>query len=102
MTTDELIGSVVASYLRDHISGEDSVGVARYLLDCLTADQTAAIAKTILADAKPLKSHRDQASSSFRRQLRFARRGVDERAHYLLPQRRLRKERLARRQYWRR
>jgi len=50
VTTDELIGSVVASYLRDHISGEDSVGVARYLLDCLTADQTAAIAKTILAD----------------------------------------------------
>lgn len=51
MTTDELIGSVVASYLRDHISSEDSDGVARYLLDCLTADQTAAIAKTILADA---------------------------------------------------
>ena len=51
MTTDELIGSVVASYLRDHISTDDSTGVARYLLDCLTADQTAAVAKTILADA---------------------------------------------------
>lgn len=51
MTTDELIGRVAASYLRDHMSGEDSVGVARYLLDCLTAGQTAAIAKTILADA---------------------------------------------------
>lgn len=51
MTSDELIGSVVASYLRDHISTEDSSGVARYLLDCLTADQTAAIAKSILADA---------------------------------------------------
>ena len=51
MTTDELIGSVVASYLRDHISTEDASGVARYLLDCLTADQTAAIAKTILADS---------------------------------------------------
>jgi S-DNA-T family DNA segregation ATPase FtsK/SpoIIIE len=50
VTTDELIGSVVASYLRDHISGEDGSGVARYLLDCLTADQTAAIAKTIIAD----------------------------------------------------
>jgi S-DNA-T family DNA segregation ATPase FtsK/SpoIIIE len=51
VTTDELIGSVVASYLRDHISAEDNAGVARYLLDCLTADQTAAVAKTILADA---------------------------------------------------
>src|SRR5579863_7078789 len=51
MITDELIGSVVASYLRDHLSTEDGSGVARYLLDCLTADQTAAIAKTILADA---------------------------------------------------
>lgn len=51
MTTDELIGSVVASYLRDHFSTEDNAGVARYLLDCLTADQTAAVAKTILADA---------------------------------------------------
>lgn len=51
MITDELIGSVVASYLRDHISTDDSTGVARYLLDCLTADQTAAVAKTILADA---------------------------------------------------
>lgn len=51
MTTDELIGSVVASYLRDYISTEDGSGVARYLLDCLTADQTAAIAKSILADA---------------------------------------------------
>ena len=50
MTTDEMIGNVVASYLRDHISSEDGSGVARYLLDCLTADQTAAIAKTILAD----------------------------------------------------
>lgn len=51
MTTDELIGSVVASYLRDHISTEDTAGVARYLLDCLTSDQTAAVAKAILADA---------------------------------------------------
>ena len=46
MTSEELIGSVVASYLRNHLSTEDSTGVARYLLDCLTADQTAAVAKT--------------------------------------------------------
>lgn len=50
MTTDELIGSVGASYLREQLSTDDNAGVARYLLDCLTADQTAAIAKTILAD----------------------------------------------------
>jgi S-DNA-T family DNA segregation ATPase FtsK/SpoIIIE len=35
----------------DHLSGDDGTGVARYLLDCLTADQTAAVAKTILEDA---------------------------------------------------
>jgi S-DNA-T family DNA segregation ATPase FtsK/SpoIIIE len=51
VSTDELIGNVVASYLRDHLSSEDGAGVARYLLDCLTADQTAAVARTILADA---------------------------------------------------
>lgn len=50
MTSNELIGKVAARYLRDHLSEDDSTGVARYLLDCLTADQTAAIAKTILAD----------------------------------------------------
>ncbi|MBI3245418.1 MAG: DNA translocase FtsK [Deltaproteobacteria bacterium] len=50
MTSDELVGKVAARYLRDHLSEDDSTGVARYLLDCLTADQTAAIAKTILAD----------------------------------------------------
>lgn len=50
MTCDELIGKVAACYLRDRLSEDDSMGVARYLLDCLTADQTAAVAKTILAD----------------------------------------------------
>jgi S-DNA-T family DNA segregation ATPase FtsK/SpoIIIE len=50
MTCDELIGKVAACYLRDRLSEDDSTGVARYLLDCLTADQTAAVAKTILAD----------------------------------------------------
>lgn len=51
MTSDELIGKVVASYLRDRLTDDDSTGVARYLLDCLSADQTTAVAKTILADA---------------------------------------------------
>src|SRR6185503_20109984 len=51
MTSDQLIGKVVASYLRDRLTEDNSTGVARYLLDCLSADQTAAVAKTILADA---------------------------------------------------
>ena len=51
MTSDELIGKVVASYLRDRLMDDDSTGVARYLLDCLSADQTAAVAKAILTDA---------------------------------------------------
>jgi S-DNA-T family DNA segregation ATPase FtsK/SpoIIIE len=50
MTTLELLGKVAAQYLRDHISQEESSGTARYLLDCLTAEQTAAIAKAILAE----------------------------------------------------
>ena len=51
MTGDELIGKVAACYLRDRLTDDDPTGVARYLLDCLTAHQTAAVAKTILADA---------------------------------------------------
>ena len=51
MTSDQLIGKVVASYLRDRLTEDDSTGVARYLLDCLSGDQTAAVAKTILSDA---------------------------------------------------
>lgn len=51
MTSNELIGKVAAAYLRDLIVDNDLLGTARYLLDCLTADQTAAVAKTILADS---------------------------------------------------
>ncbi len=51
MTSNDLIGKVAASYLRDTLVEDDSSGVARYLLDCLTADQAAAVARTILADA---------------------------------------------------
>jgi len=51
MTSDQLIGKVVTGYLRDRLTEYDSTGVARYLLDCLSADQTAAVAKNILDDA---------------------------------------------------
>jgi DNA segregation ATPase FtsK/SpoIIIE, S-DNA-T family len=50
MTSDDLIGRVAAIYLRNRLSEDEPAGVARFLLDCLTADQTAAVAKAILAD----------------------------------------------------
>jgi S-DNA-T family DNA segregation ATPase FtsK/SpoIIIE len=50
MIATELIGKVASTYLRDRLGEEDGGGIARYLLDCLTAEQTAAIAKTILSD----------------------------------------------------
>jgi DNA segregation ATPase FtsK/SpoIIIE, S-DNA-T family len=51
MTTAELLGKVAAQYLKDRLAEDDSGGTARYQLDCLTADQTAAVAKAILADS---------------------------------------------------
>ena len=51
MTSEELIGKVGAMYLRYRLTDDDATGVARYLLDCLTADQTTAVAKAVLADS---------------------------------------------------
>lgn len=51
MTTLELLGKVAAQYLHDRLSQDDEGGTARYLLDCLTAEQTAAVAKAILDDS---------------------------------------------------
>ena len=50
MTSDELIGKVGATYLRYRLTEDDATGVARYLLDCLTADQTAAVTTAVLSD----------------------------------------------------
>lgn len=52
MNAASLIGGVATSYLRDQLdlAGEETAGTARFILDCLTADQTAAIAMTILDD----------------------------------------------------
>ncbi len=52
MNVAELIGDVVASYLRAEASEHGSAGdgTARYVIDCLSPDQTAAIARSILAD----------------------------------------------------
>src|SRR6185295_15411329 len=51
MSTTELLGKVAAQYLKDRLSEDESGGTARYLLDCLTAEQAAAVAHAILADA---------------------------------------------------
>ncbi len=51
MNSNELIGNVAASYLSSQLEHFDPATTARYLIDSLSADQTAAVAKAILADA---------------------------------------------------
>lgn len=54
MTVAELIGRVVTLYLKNQLAGNrdgSSDGTARFTIDCLSADQTAAIANQVLADA---------------------------------------------------
>ncbi|MGB7157405.1 MAG: FtsK/SpoIIIE domain-containing protein [Tepidisphaeraceae bacterium] len=46
----ELIGRVAASYLRAQLARGETDGTARFIIDCLSPEQTAAIAKAILAD----------------------------------------------------
>jgi S-DNA-T family DNA segregation ATPase FtsK/SpoIIIE len=50
MKSSELVGSTVAAYLREKLSDQDEDGTARFLIDCLTAEQTAAIAIEIRKD----------------------------------------------------
>ena len=50
MTTSDLLGKAASEYLKNHVATDDHGGTARYLLDCLTADQTAAVARSILRD----------------------------------------------------
>jgi len=53
MSVSELIGKIVALYLRNELAenqGTNSDGTARYIIDCLSQEQTAAIAKSILQD----------------------------------------------------
>jgi DNA segregation ATPase FtsK/SpoIIIE, S-DNA-T family len=56
MDHNELIGGVAAAYFMSRLADSDTSSTARYVLDSLTADQTAAIAKAILASMtlKPL------------------------------------------------
>lgn len=51
MNRTALIGRVAALYLHQAIATDDTEGTARFIIDCLTAEQTAAIAQTVLEDA---------------------------------------------------
>ncbi|MFC0589605.1 FtsK/SpoIIIE domain-containing protein [Novosphingobium aquiterrae] len=50
MTPRELIGRVAASYLRRELAGSEDGGTARYVIDGLGLEQTAAVARAVLAD----------------------------------------------------
>jgi S-DNA-T family DNA segregation ATPase FtsK/SpoIIIE len=53
MTIAELIGKIVSLLLKDELAGErgtQSEGTARFTIDCLSADHTAAVARQILAE----------------------------------------------------
>ena len=53
MTSQELIGKIAALYIKTMVSEEDGdESTARYLLDCLPAEETAAIAQAILDDSE--------------------------------------------------
>src|SRR5579863_5230847 len=51
MDNNELIGRVAAAYFTSRLKDADTSSTARYLLDSLSAEQTAAIAKAILASS---------------------------------------------------
>lgn len=51
MNSNELIGRVAAAYLASQLENTDRSSTARYLIDSLSAEQTAAVAKAILADS---------------------------------------------------
>src|SRR5689334_20760944 len=48
MDTNQLIGRVAAAYLTERLVDSDGGSTARYLLDSLSSDQTAAIARAVL------------------------------------------------------
>ena len=58
MNSAELIGKVAAEYLREQLFAQDNnsegegQATARFILDCLSAEQTAATARAVLADGE--------------------------------------------------
>ena len=51
MNGEELIGQVAARYLRNQLTASDKEGTARFIIDNLTAGQTASVVQAILSDA---------------------------------------------------
>src|SRR4051812_48722378 len=51
MDHNQLIGGVAAAYFASRLRDADTSSTARYLLDSMSAEQTAAIAKAILANS---------------------------------------------------
>jgi S-DNA-T family DNA segregation ATPase FtsK/SpoIIIE len=51
MNKNDLIGRVASSYLALQLDNSDASTTARYLIDSLSAEQTAAVAKAILSDS---------------------------------------------------
>jgi len=56
MNGAELIGTIVALYLKEQLSTSDREGTARFIIDNLTAEQTAAAVRVILADSSLLSA----------------------------------------------
>ena len=54
MNTANLIGTVAARYLQSQLEsfGDEASGTARFIIDCLTAEQTASVATAVLQDAQ--------------------------------------------------
>lgn len=50
MNRARLIGDVAALYLKQIIAADNTEGTARLIIDCLTSEQTAAVAQAILSD----------------------------------------------------
>ncbi|MBF0407879.1 MAG: DNA translocase FtsK [Candidatus Riflebacteria bacterium] len=50
MTKENLIGKIAVALLKEKLNSED-IGTARFLLDCLTPEQTGAIALAVLEDS---------------------------------------------------
>src|ERR1700719_316198 len=52
MNTSDLVGKVAACYLHEQLGAiaEDTGGTAPFILDCLTPEHTAAVARAILED----------------------------------------------------
>ena len=64
MDHNQLIGGVAAAYFASRLRDADTSSTARYLLDSMSAEQTAEIAKAILAALESKHGNVKEASSA--------------------------------------